>query len=269
MRSTIILTSEQLVSFLPALVLHASFTYWWLSRVTSHSATPSVAISLQCVGDQSKDISYSKFNNPKDSPSLSSTIAKAAIVILVMFSYPLQVHPCRASVDSVLKWRPSKRFDPSNSSPSRHSLLMPSPKSRAQLKGDGMGETRFAAITTAIIVLSYIVAMSVSSLEKVLAYVGSTGSTSISFILPGLFYYKITSPHSPHSPQHWRLTKEDDDEEDGSDLDDEDGALGGRGLEGSAWRRKMLRRLSLALAVYGVVVMVTCLVTNTIFVVAH
>ena len=71
-----------------------------------------------------------------------------------------------------------------------------------------MGETRFAAITTAIIVLSYIVAMTVSSLEKVLAYVGSTGSTSISFILPGLFYYKISSPDSPH---HQKLIKEDDD----------------------------------------------------------
>lgn len=129
-----------------------------------------------------------------------------------------------------------------------------------------MGDTRFAAITTAILVLSYIVAMTVSSLEKVLAYVGSTGSTSISFILPGLFYYKISSPDSP---QHQRLIKEDDDEEDSSDTEDNDGLLGGGGLKGSAWRKNILRKLSLALAVYGVVVMITCLVTNTIFVVAH
>lgn len=129
-----------------------------------------------------------------------------------------------------------------------------------------MGDTRFAAITTAILVLSYIVAMTVSSLEKVLAYVGSTGSTSISFILPGLFYYKISSPDSP---QHQKLIKEDDDEEESSDAEDNDGLLGGGGLKGSAWRKNILRKLSLALAVYGVVVMITCLVTNTIFVVAH
>lgn len=128
-----------------------------------------------------------------------------------------------------------------------------------------MGETRFAAITTAVLVLSYTVAMTVSSLEKVLAYVGSTGSTSISFILPGIFYYKMSSPNSP---QHQKLVKEDDDESDASNGDD-DGLLGLGGLKGGAWRKNILRQLSLALAVYGVVVMITCLVTNTVFVVAH
>ena len=83
-----------------------------------------------------------------------------------------------------------------------------------------MGDTRFAAITTAIIVLSYIVAMTVSSLEAVLAYVGSTGSTSISFILPGLFYYKISSPESA---THQRLMKEDDEAE----ADEESGGESG------------------------------------------
>ncbi|KAL9002069.1 MAG: hypothetical protein Q9188_004983 [Gyalolechia gomerana] len=196
-------------------------------------------------------------------PAVSSTIGKAAIVILVMFSYPLQVHPCRASVDAVLKWRPIKRSESPQSSPSRPASLFPSSKSGTPTRGDGMGETRFAAITTAIIVLSYIVAMTVSSLEKVLAYVGSTGSTSISFILPGLFYYKISSPDSPY---HQRLMKENDDEEEEGDEDE--GLLGGGGLKGGLWRKRLLRRLSLALAIYGVVVMITCLITNTLFAVA-
>lgn len=230
---------------------------------------PLQRILLECVG-----YSHIKVHNflvleshqNTDYPSLSSTIAKAAIVILVMFSYPLQVHPCRASVDAVLKWRPSKRSDSSNSSPSRNALLLQSPNSGTNGKSDGMGGTRFAAITTAILVLSYIVAMTVSSLETVLAYVGSTGSTSISFILPGLFYYKISSPDSPH---HQKFMKEDDDEEEGSDADNSDRLLGGGGSKGSTWRKNILRKLSLALAVYGGVVMVTCLVTNTIFVVAH
>ena len=126
---------------------------------------------------------------------------------------------------------------------------------------------RLVAITTTILILSYTVAMTISSLEKVLAYVGSTGSTSISFILPGLFYYKISSPNSA---AHQKLTKEDDDEDDGSDgAEDDDTLLGGVSPKDRAWRRNILRKLSLALAIYGVVVMITCLVTNTIFVVAH
>lgn len=194
-------------------------------------------------------------------PAVASTIGKAAIVVLVMFSYPLQVHPCRASVDAVLKWRPLSRKSRQNQngSPSRSALLQPA---KAQPGRGEMSETRFAAITTAIIILSYIVAMTVSSLEKVLAYVGSTGSTSISFILPGLFYYKISSPESPH---HQRLLKEDDDEE---EYNSDDEAVSAS-WTGPHARRTLLRRLSLALAIYGLVVMVVCLITNTFLVAAH
>lgn len=53
---------------------------------------------------------------------------------------------------------------------------------------------RFYIITTTIVTLSYIVAVTVTSLEHVLAFVGSTGSTSISFILPGLFGYLLIKP---------------------------------------------------------------------------
>lgn len=187
-----------------------------------------------------------------------------------MFSYPLQVHPCRASVDAVLKWRPSGRShaDSPPRSPGGHSpnrLAKPNIKAR----NDTISETRFAIITTLILILSYLVAMSVSSLERVLAYVGSTGSTSISFILPGLFYHKISSPDSPY---HQKLLKEDDDEEGDEDTMAEDEGLLSRGsltLLRGPWRRQLLRRLSLALAIYGVVVMVVCLVTNTVFTVSH
>lgn len=214
-------------------------------------------------------------------PSASATIGRAAIVVLVMFSYPLQVHPCRASVDAVLKWRwtSSKSTLGSESSPHRNPLLPRITRGPPE----PMGDVRFAAITTVIIILSFITAMMVSSLTAVLAYVGSTGSTSISFILPGLFYYKISSPESA---LHQRLLKEDDDEdaEDasddgynaGSDGDDQQsqGLLSGSALLSSsglwgnstkAWRRELTRRLSLALTIYGIIVMVVCLIMNTFF----
>lgn len=169
-----------------------------------------------------------------------------------------------------------------------------------------MSELRFALITSGILILSYITALNVSSLDRVLAYVGSTGSTAISFILPGLFYYKISDPDSVH---HQRLTKEDDDADysDSSSSntgnDPEAGASGGAGLEASIgslhsaasmvssvtsrWRalqakknkgafrwdlehieHAFLRKAALGLSIYGFVVMVVCLVTNT-FLGAH
>ncbi|KAK7515541.1 transmembrane amino acid transporter protein-domain-containing protein [Phyllosticta citriasiana] len=251
-------------------------------------------------------------------PSASSTIGRLAIVILVMFSYPLQVHPCRASVDAVVSWRPIRNSNHRNASPSpsrnnQHLsaplLGTPKPSNGGGVggsplqppKAEPMSELRFAVITTIIIVLSYVVAMTVSSLEKVLAYVGSTGSTAISFILPGIFYYKISAPDSPH---HQRLLKDEDDEEAYDDYDDADAhrtasgssgsssgagsgghqhadgaALAGSGfLERSVgsltrrtrqWRRGLLRRMAAALAIYGVVVMVVCLATNTFLIAAH
>ncbi|KAL8413252.1 hypothetical protein RB594_004759 [Gaeumannomyces avenae] len=244
--------------------------------------------------------------------NIASTIGKAAIVILVMFSVPLQIHPCRASVDAVLKWRPnassrnaSAASSGGPSSPNRHNPLLPTAASAPPDDGHGspvvpMSDLRFALISTVIIVGSYLTALSVSSLDRVLAYVGSTGSTSISFILPGLFYYKISDPDSVH---HQRLTKEDDDagalddevdtDEDPADLDPSGSGLlesvaslrsGFSGLSGASgarprstrWRRQLrwdlehleeglLRKLALALALYGFGVMAVCLVMNIFF----
>ncbi|KAI9847756.1 MAG: hypothetical protein M1838_000779 [Thelocarpon superellum] len=201
--------------------------------------------------------------------SIASTIGKAAIVVLVMFSFPLQVHPCRASVDAVLRWWPSTRHTSTESrgvSPPHERIVPASTRPSINTNPDAMSDTRFAALTAAILILSYAVAMTVSSLERVLAYVGSTGSTSISFILPGLFYYKISAPDSIH---HQRLLKEDDDQNDGPTNEEEERLLGGNSLNTRHGRRKLLRRLSLALAIYGVVVMIVCLVTNTFFILAH
>lgn len=240
-------------------------------------------------------------------PSIASTIAKAAIVVLVTFSIPLQVHPCRASIDAVLKWRPNKTprsLSTQATSPGSRPLLPTSQARSDHGPATNISEIRFALLTTVIIVLSYIVALAVTSLERVLAYVGSTGSTSISFILPGLFYYKISDPNSIH---HQRLMKEDDDADaislgvsDDDEDDDGETALGNsmhsirsvasaRSTSSRAsrasrailrwtkkWRWDMehldhgfLRKGALALAIYGLCVMVTCLTLNTFFVIAH
>lgn len=198
-------------------------------------------------------------------PSAASTIGRLAIVVMVMFSYPLQVHPCRASVDAVLRWVMKMLTSDEADGRSRDRGFPTRAPTAKTASTDGMSETRFASITTVIIIGSYLVAMSVTSLGRVLAYVGSTGSTSISFILPGLFYYKISAPDSPH---HQRLLKEDDDEEPDDDYDSDDEIMEPRPRSASSQHRLLVRRLSLALAVYGMVVMTVCLISNTFFAVA-
>lgn len=192
-------------------------------------------------------------------PNASSTIGKAAIVILVMFSYPLQVHPCRASVVAVMKWRPAwfLKRQAAKSPNSRSAPLLPGTGAKSP-RVEVIGDLKFAIVTTIIVVLSYLVAMTVSSLDTVLAYVGATGSTSISFILPGLFYYKISSPNNPY---HQQLAKDDEDSQIAAGINST--AIRQR----NGFRLKLLRGLSLALAIYGVVVMITCLTTNTYFLV--
>lgn len=217
--------------------------------------------------------------------SVGSTIGKAAIVILVLFSVPLQVHPCRASLDAVLKWRPNR----STQAGHRRTVSIPIASRGDHGSTAPMSDTRFAVLTTIILTLAYITALSVSSLDRVLAFVGSTGSTSISFILPGLFYYKISDPDSPHSQ---RLIKDDDvDENESSDV--EDTAPLTQGVEAAdsssepvvstnnwRWRKKwrwdlehiddaVLRKMALGLAIYGMVVMVVCLFMNLFFTVSH
>lgn len=194
----------------------------------------------------------------------ASTIGRLAIVILVMFSYPLQIHPCRASIDACLKWRPGRGRKQTEGSPSRASLMNNTTKPGTP-KSTEMSDLRFAIISTVLIILSFITAMTVSSLEKVLAYVGSTGSTTISFILPGLFYYKISDPESAH---HQRLIKDEDDEDEFQSGQVE-GYVTREGHINRDLRRGLLRKLALALSIYGVIVMVTCLITNTFLATTH
>ncbi|KAG7103786.1 Vacuolar amino acid transporter 5 like protein [Verticillium longisporum] len=215
-------------------------------------------------------------------PSIATFIGQIGIVILVTFSIPLQVHPCRASLDAVLKWRPNRAHNGNGRSNSPVG-------GRSDHAVAPMSDLRFAVLTTLILVFGYLVALSVTSLERVLAYVGSIGSTSISFILPGLFYYKISDPESVH---HQKLLKEDDDAaefHEDSDIEDSAaivtsiqslGSAASVAIDPRKWRKKwrwdlehlehdLLRKAGLALAIYGICVMTVCLVMNIVFHTSH
>jgi len=116
--------------------------------------------------------------------------------------------------------------------------------------------------------------MTVSSLDRVLAFVGSTGSTAISFILPGIFYHRMTRPGGllPRTPED---SAKDDDDDAASLLDDAsihesasssahssdvDSSVGKR----RAQRKRVRRSCAIALVVYGLVIMSVCLTINIV-----
>ncbi|KAF9428564.1 hypothetical protein BGZ94_001909 [Podila epigama] len=153
--------------------------------------------------------------------SMLVTVGRIAIVILVMFSFPLQCHPCRACLDKVLLaagsfWESTRFGKPSD--PSQYSSLpggssaggpgqdedtLASPE-LLDAHGDPIvvqSELKYIIMTLGILIGSYIIAITVTELEVVLSIVGSTGSTAISFILPGIFYFKL------HAHHPWDLRK--------------------------------------------------------------
>lgn len=198
---------------------------------------------------------------PKD--SIPSLIGRLCIVVMVSLSFPLQCHPCRGSINHVIYfvrngvksgWKLRNSLVttdgysalPDQTSQQSHdvesvcdeSFVSTTPMEGAQ-DTDGhdpiivpLTTKKFYGITTTIVIASYLVAITVKSLAHVLAFVGSTGSTSISFILPGLFGYMLIKPLN--------------------------GATTLTGLE------RFCKYGGFALSVWGIVVMVVCL-SVTIF----
>ncbi|EPX71565.1 vacuolar amino acid efflux transporter Avt8 [Schizosaccharomyces octosporus yFS286] len=139
-----------------------------------------------------------------DDGSFLITFGKLAIVILVLFSYPLQCHPCRNSLYQAI---------------------------RRSYSSHDMSNRYHTVLTLCILLTSLLIALSLSSLELVLAFVGSTGSTFISFVLPGLLYYFFS--HNAVSPN-----------------------------SASEKQLKITRFVAACLAIYGISVMILCLNIN-------
>ena len=68
-----------------------------------------------------------------------------------------------------------------------------------------LSNIKFYVLTYSIWICSFIVAMIVNDLGIVLALVGATGSTTISYILPGLFFYRSFEKHSGDKRRHLAL----------------------------------------------------------------
>ncbi|KAI8852127.1 hypothetical protein BC829DRAFT_385193 [Chytridium lagenaria] len=110
--------------------------------------------------------------------------------------------------------------------------------------------SRHVAITTMLLIGSFIIAVSVENLDTVLSLVGATGSTTICYILPGILYYKMRDDLDRYGLGIRPTTEEDE--------EDLQASFTG-GSSGGPLRRRsvsVLKYAAAGLAVFGVVVMV-------------
>ncbi|KAI0031439.1 vacuolar amino acid transporter 5 [Vararia minispora EC-137] len=112
--------------------------------------------------------------------SLFVAVGQLAIAVLVLFSYPLQVHPCRNCLDKVFHFNTTAAPGELGGDDGDHTA-----------SESEMTPFKFFVLTMAIVASGFWIAFFVDDLQMVLSFVGSTGSTAISFILPGLFYWKM------------------------------------------------------------------------------
>ncbi|KAL7481605.1 hypothetical protein ACHAW6_007284 [Cyclotella cf. meneghiniana] len=152
------------------------------------------------------------------------TLLRICIAFMLALHYPLQLDPSRRCISSLVNvlmqswdshritnnnWELSKRFFTKKhssgfktelGSASTHFLEeeqgLPTKLSHIEItpmedrvKTDP--EKMFLIITISFLSLSFIVAMMVDDLGIVLALVGATGSTLVSYVLPGLIYIKL------------------------------------------------------------------------------
>jgi len=102
-------------------------------------------------------------------------ITRIMFSILVTFSYPLQVHPARNSCLAL--WR--------FASPSGDAVAQ-ARWGEEQRRVEGR---RYIMVTGFLLLLSLCVALLLEDLGVILGIVGATGSTTVSYILPGLVYF--------------------------------------------------------------------------------
>ncbi|KAF8216965.1 transmembrane amino acid transporter protein-domain-containing protein [Mycena galopus ATCC 62051] len=124
------------------------------------------------------------------STSLFIAVGQAAIVVLVLFSYPLQVHPCRNCLNKIFHAGEVKHV--AVAADGDEGEDEDEEEVYADHAAGEMSPLKHTLLTAAIVISGFTIAYFVNDLQLVLSFVGSTGSTTISFILPGLFYWQLT-----------------------------------------------------------------------------
>eukprot|EP01135_Chromosphaera_perkinsii_P001480 Nk52_evm9s179 gene=Nk52_evmTU9s179 len=108
---------------------------------------------------------------PADNEIVNS--CRLLVAFLAAFSYPLQIHPCRISLDNIV-WGHKKvtYLDPAE---------------------DKSVNIRYWVESVILIGSTFALSMAVDDLGVVFGVIGSTGSTTLCYLLPGLFFLRMES----------------------------------------------------------------------------
>jgi amino acid permease len=132
----------------------------------------------------------------------SVTVLRMCIAFMLTLHYPLQLDPCRRCVSSLIyairQYYNNRRshnrvIHPHDSDleAKEQSMIATTEKQSIDLVSTNPDDRLFYGITIGFLAISFVTAMIVDDLGVVLALVGATGSTLVSYILPGLIYLKI------------------------------------------------------------------------------
>lgn len=105
-------------------------------------------------------------------------LARVFVSLLVCFTYPLQCNPARRCVMTLLS-----------------SIYKDHEKTPAD--AEAAQNIRYMIITAVFLGASFAIALSVEDLGVMLSLVGATGSTLVSYILPGFCYYFLFKDEGP------------------------------------------------------------------------
>lgn len=119
------------------------------------------------------------------------TVARILFSILAGLTFPLQLHPCRASLDNC--WHCF--YKPLMVSKDTYDVDAPSGQ-RHSFKGflTFLTDTepgRRAFLTLLLMGLAYFTAIQIDRIDKILLFVGATGGMIVCFILPAVFYVSL------------------------------------------------------------------------------
>eukprot|EP01135_Chromosphaera_perkinsii_P001481 Nk52_evm10s179 gene=Nk52_evmTU10s179 len=110
-------------------------------------------------------------------------------------TYPLQIHPARHSIDNLLFGHLKKRANMMNES---GTVLGEAGEKKSRIEDPGAWLEKTANLrhyceSIFLLVATFAVALTVDDLGFVFGIVGSTGSTSLCYLIPGMFYLKRCS----------------------------------------------------------------------------
>lgn len=136
---------------------------------------------------------------------LAVALGRLAIPLLMFFSFPLYVYPCRVSFESIgwsvygyLKRRNGFfQLQSSNASAIQETFSAAKLVSSAPKKDRQQFVNRCAATLVTLVVV-WCVGLTATNVEDFVTVVGATGATMVSYVLPSIFYLALTKNRPGH-----------------------------------------------------------------------